>query len=131
MLHCRGFRAKVAGINGGWIMKRMIIALVASIAAGPSMAGDAKSNVISKIADVYATSAICKSMAPNFVILAVATKTFGVDMHKGSADYEIVMALSEKKMREFSDMSVEAVCAAGRYLYGPEGTAVKNMLVEQ
>jgi hypothetical protein len=112
-------------------MRRLVVLITALALALPAFADDRRTNTMLKFADVMATQKRCPSLAPNGRLIVVVAALYHIDFAEGTPDYEVLMALTQSKLAAMAELSDDAICTAGRYLYGPNGVAVKGLMVEQ
>ncbi len=112
-------------------MKRIVVAALAALATVCGAKAADRDVALLKFAEVYATAHLCKSLKPDYVMMAVAAKLFDVDIGKGTPDFQVLLALTQDKIAKLSENSEASVCAAGLYLYGPDGESVPGLLVKK
>lgn len=108
----------------GWVAA---VVLAAGLGFAGSASADARENVMIKLADVFAIQRMCPNLKVNtstFMMLAMGYK---IDISEGTPDYTKLMAMSLDRFKSLQDMS-DGACAAGVFLYGPNGQNMKDLI---
>ena len=63
--------------------------------------------------------------------MLVSAAVYHIDFTEGSTDARVLRALTDNQVSKLGDASEEIICMTGRYMYGPQGMTVKNLLLER
>jgi hypothetical protein len=131
-LQDRRLGVKVAGLDGGNAMKRLLAAMLTIILGCPALAkDDARTNTMINIAQVMAAQRLCTQLQPNDILVRTIAGMQDIDFDPDSPDGKVLLAMTQNAVAKMSELGEAAVCAAGRELYGPQGTAVPNLLIDK
>ncbi|MGV1867188.1 MULTISPECIES: hypothetical protein [unclassified Rhizobium] len=116
-----------AEMRSGDAMKIWVAALAACMMATPALAaGEAKME--QAIGGALAVAQLCERLEPDLERLSFYGELAGIDVTKGSADYDMLLALARAKKASMAHSSEEATCTTGEFLYGENGSRVRGLL---
>lgn len=110
-------------------MKRWMVAVLVALASfGVAKADDGRTNALIKFADVLAIKGRCPKLELNMEKLKVLAVVFGIDVRRGTPDAQVLESMVKGKRLELESMTDDEVCAAGAFLYGPNGVNMEGLL---
>lgn len=113
-------------------MRQLILAglFLTGAAASASAYNEKQENVLNNLAEALALDRLCSELHINGPIAAAAFAFYDLDISN-----ESVKSSLEKRIQsisdDMSDHDEEIICMTGKFMYGPKGMSIKNLLLPE
>ena len=88
-------------------------------------------NYLLHIAKAHVVQERCPRLRVNGDVLIALAKKYKVSFGAGSHDFSALTQMMAKSRSVFQDQSMEATCVFGVTSFGPNGSLVKDLMIEK